>query len=44
MDVPHGEIHKALKGFIRNMGLPNQGSMATKYSIEKALGFCTKYI
>lgn len=22
----------------------DQGSMATKYSIEKALGFCTKYI
>ncbi len=26
------------------MARSNQGSMATGYSIEEALGFCTKYI
>jgi len=44
MDVPHGEIQKALKGFIRNMAHSDEGSMTIGYSIEEALRFCTKYI
>jgi hypothetical protein len=34
---------KALKGYVHNMARP-KGSMANGYSIEEALGFCTKYI
>jgi len=34
---------KALKGYVRNMAQP-KGSMATRYTIEEALGFYIKYI
>jgi len=34
---------RALKGYIRNQGWL-EGSMATRYAIEKALGFCLEYI
>lgn len=40
---PMERYMKALKGYVKNMAQP-EGNMATGYSIEKTLGFCTKYI
>jgi hypothetical protein len=44
VDVPHMERYmKALKWYVRNVAWL-EGSMATRYVIEEALGFCTEYI
>jgi hypothetical protein len=40
VDVFIGRYMKALKGYVRNMARL-EGSMATRYIIEEALGLCT---